>query len=160
MATHNPVNHPLRPLYRAIGALAGIYLVVFGIVGLVVTSGDGLFGTAGDRVLGQGANLFWSIVSLVLGVIVVAATALGRNLDTEVDKFIGWGLLVVGSYGLAVARTDANFLDFSIATVVVTYLIGLMLIMAGLYSKVAPAQDAAEPRQVREAQAQEATSAG
>jgi hypothetical protein len=156
---HNPVNHPLRPLYRAIGALCGVYLVLFGIVGLVVTSGDGLFGTAGDRVLGQGANLFWSIVSLVVGVLVVAVTAVGRNLDTEVDKFIGWGLLVVGSYGLAVTRTDANFLDFSIATVVVTYLVGLLLIMTSLYSKVAPPQDAGVPRQERETPVREATSA-
>jgi len=156
---HNPVDHPLRPLYRAIGALTGVYLIVFGIVGLIVTSGDGLFGTDGDRVLGQGANLFWSIVSLVLGVIVVAVTALGRNLDTEADKFIGWGLLVVGSYGLAASRTDANFLDFTIATVVVTYLVGLLLIMTGLYSKVAPPQDAGRSRHDREAPVREATSA-
>jgi hypothetical protein len=156
---HNPVNHPLRPLYRAIGALCGLYLILFGIVGLAVTSGDGLFGTAGDRVLGQGANLFWSIVSLVLGVIVLAVTALGRNLDTEADKFIGWGLLVVGSYGLAVTRTDANFLDFSIATVVVSYLVGLLLIMVSLYSRVAPPEAAGPPRQDREAPVREATSA-
>jgi hypothetical protein len=45
-------------------------------------------------------------------------------------------MLVVGTYGLATARTDANVLDFSIATVVVTYLLGLVLIMAGLYGKV------------------------
>jgi hypothetical protein len=156
---HNPVDHPLRPLYRAIGALTGVYLIVFGIVGLIVTSGDGLFGTDGGRVLGQGANLFWSIVSLVLGVIVVAVTALGRNLDTEADKFIGWGLLVVGSYGLATSRTDANFLDFTIATVVVTYLVGLLLIMTGLYSKVAPPQGAGRSRHDHEAPVREATSA-
>jgi hypothetical protein len=156
---HNPVNHPLRPLYRVIGAAAGAYLVLFGIVGLIVTAGDGLFGTTGDRVLGQGANLFWSIVALVVGVIVLAVTAIGRNLDTEVDKFAGWGLLVVGSYGLAVIRTDANFLDFSIATVVVTYLVGLLLIMTGLYSKVARTQDAGLPRKEREAPLREATSA-
>jgi Domain of unknown function (DUF4383) len=156
---HNPVNHALRPLYRAIGALTGVYLILFGVVGLIVTSGDGLFGTAGHRVLGQGANLFWSIVSLVLGVIVVAVTALGRNLDAEADKFIGWGLLVVGSYGLAVTRTDANFLDFTIATVVVTYLVGLLLIMTGLYSKVAPPHDAGRTRHDHEAPVREGTSA-
>ena len=156
MATHNPVNHPLRPLYRAIGALAGVYLVLFGIVGLIVTSGDGLFGTEGDRVLGQGANLFWSIVSLVLGVVVLAVTALGRNLDTEADKYLGWALLVVGSYGLAVIRTDANFLDFSIATVVVTYLIGVVLIMVALYSKVAGPVDTGTPQPTREDTAEHA----
>lgn len=153
---HNPVNHPLRPLYRALGALTGAYFVLFGVVGLIVTAGGGLFGNGGDRVLGQHTNLLWSIVSLVVGAIVLIATALGRNLDTEVDKYVGWGLLVVGSYGLAVIRTDANFLDFSISTVVVTYLAGLFLIMAGLYSKVAPSSQAGLPRQERERQAQSA----
>jgi hypothetical protein len=107
-------------------------------------------------VLGQHTNLFWSFVSLALGAIVLLATAVGRNVDTQVDTFIGWGLLVVGSYELAVIRTDANFLNFSVSTVVVTYLVGLVLIMAGLYTKVAPAAATGAPRQERERQAQSA----
>jgi hypothetical protein len=147
---HNPVNHPLRPLYRALSALSGIYLVLFGIVGIVVTSGSGLFGQPDDRVFGQGTNLFWSIISLILGAIVLAATAIGRNLDVEVDKYVGWGLLVVATYELATSRTDANFLKFTIATVIVTYIVGLVLITAGLYSKMAPVQETSAPREVRE----------
>ena len=146
---HNPVNHPLRPMYRALGFVAGAYLVVFGIVGLIQTSGKSFTGNTGVRVLGQQSNLLWSIIALVLGAVVVLTTAVGRNLDTEADKFIGWALLVLGSYELATSRTDATFFGFSIATVVVTYLVGLILITVSLYSKVAPAQTGA-PRQVRE----------
>ena len=29
---HFPVNHPLRPIYRAIAALVGVYLIVIGLV--------------------------------------------------------------------------------------------------------------------------------
>ena len=147
---HNPVNHPLRPLYRALSALAGAYLVLFGVVGLIVTPGNGLFGQPDDRVLGQGANLFWSIVSLVLGAIVLIGVVIGRNLDVEIDKYLGWGLLVIGSYELAASRTDANFLKFTIGTVVVTYLVGLVLILSGLYTKTAPAENAGAPRHARE----------
>jgi hypothetical protein len=147
---HNPVNHPLRPMYRALAFVAGAYLVVFGIVGLIRTSGESFAGSTGVRVLGQGSNLLWSIVCLVLGAIVVVATVIGRNLDTEADKYVGWALLVVGSYELAMSRTDANVFGFTIATVVVTYLLGLSLITAGLYSKVAPPSHAGAPRQVRE----------
>ncbi|GAA3335933.1 hypothetical protein GCM10020358_06160 [Amorphoplanes nipponensis] len=153
---HNPVNHPLRPLYRALGALTGIYLVLFGILGAITTAGDGLFGDSDERVLGQGTNLFWSIVTVLIGAIVLVATVLGRNSDTVVDKYFGWGLLVVGSYELAAIRTDANFLDFSVSTVVVTYLIGLVLIMAAYYSKVGPSEQTGAPRQARERQAQNA----
>jgi hypothetical protein len=153
---HNPVNHPLRPIYRALGALTGVYLVLFGVVGLIVTGGDGLFGHPADRVLGQGANLFSSILMLLIGAIVLIATVLGRNSDTEVDKYFGWGLLALGSYELGASRTDANFLNFSVATVCVTYLIGLILIMAAYYSKIAPESQTGAPRQTRERQAQSA----
>lgn len=147
---HYPVNHPLRPLYRALAALAGLYLVLYGVVGLITVSDGGLFGHPDERILGQGGNLFWSILSLLVGAVVLVATLLGRNVDTEVNRVLGWGLLAVGSYELAASRTDANFLDFTIGTVVVTYLVGLMLILSGLYIKTAREADAGAPRQVRE----------
>ena len=147
---HNPVNHPLRPLYRALAGLAGVYLIVFGVVGLIVTSGHGLFGQPDDRVLGQGSSLFWSIASIVIGAVVLLVTVIGRNVDTEAHKYLGYGLMVIGSYELAVSRTDANFLKFTISTVVVTYLVGLVLLLAHLYGKVAPQSEAGAPRQERE----------
>jgi hypothetical protein len=146
---HNPVNHPLRPVYRAVAAIAGIYLILFGLLGLVQGAADG------ERVLGQGTNPLWSVISLVVGAIVLGATVLGRNLDTEADKFAGWGLLVVGSYSLATSRTDVNVFDFTISTVNVNYLVGLVLIMCGLYAKTAPPAEAGAPRQVREGRVKE-----
>jgi hypothetical protein len=150
---HNPVNHPLRPLYRALGGLAGLYLVVFGVVGLLVTGGDGLFATDAGRVLGQGSNLAWSILSIVLGAVILIATVVGRNLDVAVNTYLGWALLVIGTFILAVIRTEVNILNFTISTVIVTYILGLVLILAGLYGKVAAPEDAGAPRQERERQA-------
>jgi Domain of unknown function (DUF4383) len=152
---HIPVNHPLRPIYRAVAALMGLYLVAFGILGIILTADEGLFGKAGDRVLGQGANLFWAVVSIAIGAVVLIATFLGRNIDVAVNTYLGWTLVVVGTFSLAVIRTDANFLDFSISTVIVSYLVGLSLITAALYSKVAPPEEAGEPRQVREGRTEE-----
>jgi hypothetical protein len=131
---HTPINHPLRPLYRALSALVGIYLIVFGVVGFIV--GDG------DRVLGQGANMLWSVVSLILGVIVLIATVVGRNLDVKVDQYVGWGLVAIGTLALAVSRTDANVLDFTVSTVIVTYICALILILTSLYGKVGTEEDA------------------
>jgi hypothetical protein len=150
---HNPVNHPLRPIYRALGAVTGLYYVVFGVVGLIVTAGDGLLADDTDRVLGQGSNLAWSIVSIVIGALVLLGVVIGRNLDVAIDNYLGWGLLAVGTFSLAVIRTDANFLNFTISTVVVTYLAGLVLIMASYYSKVAAVQDTGATRQERQNQA-------
>lgn len=147
---HNPVNHPMRPMYRTLGFLAGAYLLVFGIIGLIQTSGHDFTGDVGVRVLGQQTNMLWSIITVIVGAIVLIATVIGRNADAAADRLLGWALLVVGAYGLATGRTDANFLGFSIATVIVTFLVGLVLITTSLYSKVAPVDRAGAPRQVRE----------
>jgi hypothetical protein len=147
---HNPVNHPLRPIYRVLGFIAGAYLVLFGVLGLIQTSGEGFTGSNDVRVLGQGTTVLWSIVAIAVGAIVVVATALGRNLDTAADKYLGWGILVFGTYELAFSRTDANVFGFTISTVIVTYLVGLILILVSLYSKTAPQSQAGAPRQVRE----------
>jgi hypothetical protein len=157
---HNPVNHPLRPLYRTLAALAGVYLIVYGITGIIANAGDDLLATSTDRVLGQGGNLLWSILSLIIGAVVLIANAIGRNIDVAVDKYLGWAMLVIGSYGLATSRTDANFLGFTISTVIVTFLIGLVLILTSLYVKTAPPAETGT-RQVSEAhgsKAQEAQS--
>jgi peptidoglycan/LPS O-acetylase OafA/YrhL len=133
---HTPINHPLRPLYRVLSALVGIYLIVFGIVGFIVGAGDG------DRVLGQGANLLWSIVSLLIGVVVLVATVVGRNIDVKVNQYVGWGLVGFGTLALAVSRTNANVVDFTASTVIVTYICALILIMASLYGKVGSDEEA------------------
>jgi uncharacterized protein DUF4383 len=156
---HNPVNHPLRPLYRALGALAGAWLVLFGIVGITVNAGDDFFAAHPAHVLGQGANLFSSIISLVTGAVLLIVTALGRNLDTQTYKFLGWAVLTVATYGLATARTDANFLGFTISTVMVDYLVGLVLVAAGLYVKTGPPAPTGAARQIRESTATEVLSA-
>jgi hypothetical protein len=147
---HNPINHPLRPLYRLLAILAAAYLIVFGVVGLIVTSGSGLLDRPDDRVLGQGANMLWAIVALVIGAVVLLATLAPRNIGNQVQWLLGWTLLVIGTYELATSRTDANFLKFTIATVIVTYIVGLALVLAGLYTKVGEPEHAAAPRQVRE----------
>jgi Domain of unknown function (DUF4383) len=147
---HTPVNHPLRPIYRIVGFVVGAYLVAFGIIGLISTSGEAFSGP-GVRALGQGTNVLWSVISLALGALVLLGTAVGRNIDTAVDQYLGWGLLVLGSYSLCVLRTDeVNIFGFTMSTVVVTYLAGLLLITVSLYSKTAPAAQAGAPRQVRE----------
>ena len=57
---------------------------------------------------------------------------------------------MLGTYGLAFSRTDANLFGQDIHTVIVTYIVGMALITTSLYCKVAPVEQAGAPRQVRE----------
>ncbi|HEU4425714.1 MAG TPA: DUF4383 domain-containing protein [Pilimelia sp.] len=139
---HTPVNHPLRPLYRVIGGLAGLYVLLFGIVGLVETRGTELFGHPSAHAMGLRTNLAFSLLSIVAGVVILGAAVIGRNIDQKVNMIGGWAFMVIGMAMLALLQTDANFLNFSVATCVVSFVIGLALLTAGLYGKVGTAEDA------------------
>jgi hypothetical protein len=133
---HTPVNHPARPIYRAIGGLVGLYFVVFGVLGVIAAAGDDLFAQNDTRVLGQGTNLGFSLIAIVMGAVVLAGTALGRNRDVAINQWGAYALMVLGLAELAFLQTDANVLNFTIATVIVVLLLALVLLMVGMYGKV------------------------
>jgi hypothetical protein len=89
-------------------------------------------------VLGQGANLASSVLAVVVGVIILIATGLDRNIDAAVNKWLGYGLMVLALAALAVLRTDANYLNHTVASCVVTMILGLVLLTAGRYGNSAP----------------------
>jgi hypothetical protein len=133
--SHMPINHHLRPLYRVLAALTAIYVLVFGAVGLVTTSGSDLFGRADSSALGLRTNLAFSIASVVAGAVVLVAVLVGRNVDQFVNLWGGVGFMTAGTAMLALLNTDLNVLNFSMATVIVSFVIGMVLFTAGLYGK-------------------------
>ncbi len=133
---HNPINHPARSTYRALAGLIGLYLVVFGGIGLATTGGDGLFAQDAGRVLGQGSNLANSLISVVVGAIVLIATVVGRNFDVLVNRVFGWVLMALGLATLATLRTDANYLGHTLASSIVMMSLGQLLLLAAMYGKV------------------------
>ncbi|MFI6779646.1 DUF4383 domain-containing protein [Micromonospora sp. NPDC050276] len=133
---HTPVNHPARPIYRAIGGLTGLYLVVFGVLGIIASTGNEILAQDDTRVLGQGTNLGFSLLSVLLGIVVLVGTVLGRNIDVVINQWLAYSLMVVSLAGLAFIRTDANIFNFSIATVIVVMTAALVLLMVGMYGKV------------------------
>ncbi|MEU5938458.1 DUF4383 domain-containing protein [Micromonospora sp. NPDC047548] len=133
---HTPVNHPARPIYRAIGGLVGLYLVVFGVLGVITSAGNDILAQDDTKVLGQGTNLGFALLSILLGILVLAGTAIGRNLDVAISQFLAYGLMVLGLAELAFLQTDANIFNFTILTVIVVLTLSLVLLMVGMYGKV------------------------
>lgn len=139
---HLPVNHPARPFYRALSGLIGLYILLFGVWGTVATWGDGLFGRDGDWVLGLRTNLAFSLVSVVFGAVLMIGATRRGNLGHYMNLTAGVVFLATAILMMAVLQTDANFLNFSMSTVVVSMLFGLVLLATGLYDKVGPAEHA------------------
>lgn len=141
---HIPVNHRLRPFYRVLAALAGVYVLLFGIIGVTRTAGDPLFDRGNVTVFGLRLNLAFAILSIIVGIIVLGGALWGRNLDHFINMAGGGVFLGAGILMLTVLQTSANFLNYEVATCVTSFVIGLVLLTAGLYGKVgSPEEEAA-----------------
>jgi hypothetical protein len=139
--SHTPVNHPARPIYRAIGGLIGLYFVVFGVLGIIASAGDDILAQDETKVLGQGTNLGFSLLAVVLGAVILLGVVIGRNLDVLINQWLAYALMALGLAELAFLQTDANIFNFSIMTDIVVLVLALVLLMAGMYGKVGTDED-------------------
>jgi hypothetical protein len=141
--SHLPVNHKLIPLYRTLAALCGLYVLVFGIVAVVRTGGSATFAQDGlPDALGLHANRAFAVLSIVAGVVLVAGAFIGRNLDRWLNFGGGIMFLVAGMAMMILLQTGLNFLGFTMATCIVSFIIGLVLFAAGLYGQTGPDRNA------------------
>jgi hypothetical protein len=138
LMAHIPVNHPLRPVYRALAGLTGLYLLVFGIVGVTRSSGHEFFASHVDiTALGLHTNMAFSLLSIAAGAVLAVGALYGRNIDHFINLAGGVIFLLAGLVMLVLQRTDANFLNFTVATCIVSFILGTVLAIAGLYGKTA-----------------------
>jgi Domain of unknown function (DUF4383) len=153
---HYPLNHHLRQSYRFLAALAGLYLLLVGVLGIATTAGDAFFNRGSDWVLGLRVNPASSWLYAVVGAVVLAAALIGGNVHHRVNLVLGWGLAGVAMVVMTMIQTDANVLNVSMVNVIVLVLLGLVLLTSGLYGKVGSAE-AAHDEEIRQHPVQEQT---
>ncbi|MEV1143832.1 DUF4383 domain-containing protein [Micromonospora sp. NPDC049799] len=155
---HFPVNHPARPIYRVLAGLIGLYILVFGVWGVALTVGDPLFDRGDNWALGLRTNLAFSLASVAFGIVLMIGASRRGNLGHYMNLTAGIVFLATSILMMSVLQTSANFLNFSMSTVIVSMIFGLVLLGTGLYDKVGPEEHAEAERRnrnhpVREAQA-------
>ena len=134
---HYPLNHHLRPAYRLLAGLAGLYFALVGLIGLAKTWGDPFFYRhGGDWSLGLRVNPASAWLYTIVGLVLLAAALIGGNLFHRVAIVLGWGLCGASVLVMAFLQTDANVLNASMINVIVTIALGLVTLTAGLYGKV------------------------
>jgi uncharacterized membrane protein len=136
---HYPVNHQLRQTYRFLAGLAGLYLLLFGVIGIATTWGDAFFHRGHDWVLGLRVNPAGAWLGAVAGLAVLGAALLGGNLHHRVNLVLGWTLCGFAVVVMTMIQTDANVFDVSMVNIVVLIVLGLIVLIAGLYGKVGTA---------------------
>jgi hypothetical protein len=116
-----------------------------GVIGFIETSGHDLLARDGlPEVLGMRFNPFAAGMFLVFGIIALAVTALGRNIDYLGNFWLGHIMVLISLFELAFLRTDLNLLGFNMTSDIVVMTVGLVLLTSGMYAQVGPVRHAAQ----------------
>ncbi|MEE1802780.1 DUF4383 domain-containing protein [Streptomyces sp. JV176] len=129
-----PLDHRLNQVYRVGAGLMGLALIAFGILGLM--DRIGFFGTGGQRVLGLNANGTLSVLSICVGVLLLAGMVIGGNTASTVNMVLGVLFILSGFVNLALLDTSYNFLAFHLQNVLFSFVVGLLLMFFGMYGRV------------------------
>ena len=123
----------MRSPNRVLGILFGSGYLVLGVVGLILSLGEGFFSTEGVPLLGLlRVNTSQSVVHTVIGAaLLIAALSQARAAQT-VNSIVGAVYLVLGLVGLFLVGTSANVLALNVADNVLHFGSAAVLLAVGL----------------------------
>ncbi|PWI13153.1 DUF4383 domain-containing protein [Streptomyces sp. Act143] len=129
-----PVDHRLATVHRYGAAFCGVVLLIFGILGFA----DQLrpFNTDGDTVAGMTTNGVLSLISVVVGLALIAGGVVGGNFASTLNMTVGTLFLLSGFWHIFVLDKSANFLDFGMTNVMFSFVMGLVILTFGMYGRV------------------------
>ncbi|MQS02804.1 DUF4383 domain-containing protein, partial [Streptomyces alkaliterrae] len=129
-----PQDHRLATVYRYGAATGGVLLLAFGTLGFL----DRLafFDTTGRQVAGLSSNGLLSLVSVLVGLALVAGAVIGGNLASTLNMIVGGLFVLSGFAGLAVLDSGANLLAFRMPNVIFAFAMGLLILTFGMYGRV------------------------
>ncbi|MEU6577398.1 DUF4383 domain-containing protein [Streptomyces sp. NPDC046805] len=125
---HLPMDHRLSKVYRVGAGLMGLFLLAFGILGLL--------GTGQHSVLGLGSNSALAILSICVGVLLFVGMVAGGNFASTLNMVFGILFLLSGFLNLGLLDSNYNFLNFGIQNVLFSFVVGLLLMVFGMYGRV------------------------
>ncbi|MET9656558.1 DUF4383 domain-containing protein [Streptomyces sp. NPDC006510] len=131
---HLPVDHRLNSVYRVGAGLMGLVLLAFGVLGLI--NKIGFFNTGGATVAGLNTNGALSVLSICVGLLLFIGMVIGGNFASTLNMILGIAFILSGFVNLALLETDYNFLAFHIQNVLFSFVVGLMLMVFGMYGRV------------------------
>ncbi|MER7695813.1 MULTISPECIES: DUF4383 domain-containing protein [unclassified Streptomyces] len=129
-----PVDHRLATVYRIGAGLCGAILLAFGLLGFA----DRLsfFDTSGSEIAGLSTNGLLSLISVIVGGVLIAGAAIGGNTASTVNVTVGSLFLLSGFGHLFILDRPANILDFGMSNVVFSFVMGLLILTFGMYGRV------------------------
>ncbi|NMO55737.1 hypothetical protein HH310_31710 [Actinoplanes sp. TBRC 11911] len=135
---HLPLNHDLRGFYRTVIAIGGLLLAIWGVLWIVA---DG-FGGDGASVGGLQANGTFGLLSVLMGLALVVAAVLGRNVDHWLGFLLAALAMALGVFGLTFIRTTPEPFALSVSTCVTLLTFGVVIMCAASYVGTGTSADA------------------
>ncbi|MFJ3297965.1 DUF4383 domain-containing protein [Streptomyces bacillaris] len=129
-----PLDHRLATVYRIGAGLCGVILLVFGILGF--TNQLGFFDTNGSQVAGLSTNGLLSLISVVVGLVLMTGAVIGGNVASTVNMTVGTLFLLSGFVHIFILDKGANILDFGMSNVIFSFVMGLLILTFGMYGRV------------------------
>ncbi len=138
-----PGGQWVERVHRVGSVLLGAGLMVFAMLGFV----DRLkfFSTQGQEVLGLSSNGALSTISLIVGVVLIAAAVRGGRPASTTTALIGGLFLLSGLVHLAILNTPLNLLAFQMQNVVFSLIAGMLLLFLGAYGRISAGLPADNP---------------
>jgi hypothetical protein len=149
MATHLPVNHHLRGLYRGLAGLTGVYLAGFGVAGILASRGRPFFDQGETEAWGLKTNMAFGVLSVIVGLVILIGVIIGHNVDRFINMIGAVVFLVCGLIMLTLSRSGLNFLNYDVSAAVVSFVIGTLLLLSGLYGRIGPDEQQAREEDFR-----------
>ncbi|WP_285658099.1 DUF4383 domain-containing protein [Actinomycetospora sp. NBRC 106375] len=124
----------MRRVHRLGAGLLGAALTAFGVMGFA--RGLPFLSVDGPALMGMGSNGLLATISVVVGLVLVAAAWRGGAVASTTMTTLGVLFLVSGLANLAVLGTAANLLAFRFPNVVFSLLAGMALLFTGAYGRI------------------------
>ncbi|MFE2534746.1 DUF4383 domain-containing protein [Streptomyces sp. NPDC059371] len=129
-----PLDHHLAAVYRWGAAFCGVVLLVFGSLGFADELSP--FDTNGDSVAGMSSNGALSLISVAVGLMLIAGAVIGGNVASTLNMAVGTLFLLSGFVHIFILDRPANILDFGMTNVVFSFVMGLVVLTFGMYGRV------------------------
>ena len=128
-------THPIHTVHRVgIGAV-GLFLLLFGSVGLIRRLP--FASVRGQMVVGLSTNGLLATISLVVCVVLIAAAIRGGHAASTVGMVIGALFLISGVANIFLIGTTMNMLAFRLSNVIFSLVVGMVLLFTGAYGRIA-----------------------
>ncbi|MFQ6147137.1 DUF4383 domain-containing protein [Streptomyces seoulensis] len=129
-----PVDHHLSTVYRYGAAFCGLVLITFGCLGFADRLSP--FDTHGTSIAGLSTNGLLSVISVVVGAVLVLGGFVGGNFASDLNMAVGALFLLSGFVHIFILDRPANILDFRLSNVMFSFVMGLIVLTFGMYGRV------------------------